>query len=116
MSELAREMKERDITNIWELTEFDQWVNDATRKDIENTVEKEGGDVFGLKVWSWEMLPAEKLKGICNFGIDLVFRNKDRAKVLKLIDEEAKKPFSMAATKKLVDKLFKLAILSCMWV
>jgi len=109
-------MKEHDITNIWELTEFDQWVNDATRKDIENTVEKEGGDVFGLKVWSWEMLPAEKLKGICNFGIDLVFRNKDRAKVLKLIDEEAKKPFSMAATKKLVDELFKLAILSCMWV
>jgi len=116
LSELAREMKERGITSPWDLTEFDQWVNDATRKDIENMVEKEGGEVFGLKVWTWEMLPAEKLNGICNFGIDLVFRNRDRAKVLKIIDEESKKPFSMATTKKLVEELFKLAILNCTWV
>jgi hypothetical protein len=116
MSELAREMKERGITNPWDLTEFDQWVNDATRRDIENTVEKEGGEVFGLKVWTWEILPAEKLKGIYNFGVDLVFRNNDKDKVLMIIDEEGKKPFNMATTKRLVDELFKLAIMSCTWV
>jgi hypothetical protein len=109
-------MKERGIRNPWMLTEFDQWVNDATRKDIENTVEKEGGEVFGLKVWTWEIIPAEQLKDICNFGVDLIFRNHDKEKVFRVIDEEAKKPFSMAATKKLVDELFKLAVLSCTWV
>lgn len=98
------------------LTEFDQWVNDATRKDIENTVAKEDEQVFGLKIWTWEMMPSEQLKGVCNFSVDLIFRNKDKDKVLRIIDEEAKKPFSMTATKALVEKLFELAILSCTWV
>ena len=116
MSELAREMQARGITNPWMLTEFDQWVNDATRRDIENTVAKEDEQVFGLKIWTWEISPSEKLKGVCNFGVDLISRNQDKDKVFKIIDEEAKKPFSMAATKKLVDELFEIAILSCTWV
>jgi len=116
LSELAREMKERGITNPWDLTEFDQWVNDATRKDIENMVEKEGGEVFGLKVWTWEIIPAEQLKDVCNFGVDLIFRSEDKEKVFKVIDEEAKKPFSMKTTRKLIDQLFRLAVQSCTWV
>jgi hypothetical protein len=115
-SELEKEMERHGVRNPWLLTEFDQWVNDAMRKDIGNIVEREGGEVFGLKLWTWEILPAEKLKEVCNFGVDLIFRVKDKEKVLKLIDEEAKKPFSMANTRKTVDKLFDLAILSCTWV
>jgi hypothetical protein len=115
-SELEKEMERHGVRNPWLLTEFDQWVNDAMRKDIENIVEREGGEVFGLKLWTWEILSADKLKEVCNFGVDLIFRVKDKDKVLKIIDEEAKKPFSMDNTRKTVDKLFSLAILSCTWV
>jgi len=58
-------MKEHGISNPWNLTEFDQWVNDATRKDINDAVELNNGQVFGLKIWTWREIEAEHLKEVC---------------------------------------------------
>ncbi len=115
MSELAKQMRAHGIKSSWNLTEFDQWVNDATRRDIENLL-AENKQVFGLKMWIWETIEAENLKGICNFGVDLIFRNEDRQKVKDLIEGYKHQKWSMLNAKKLVDKLFDLAIMSCTWV
>jgi len=117
LSELAKQMKEHGISNPWNLTEFDQWVNDATRKDINDAVERNNGQVFGLKIWSWKEIEAENLKDICNFDVDLIFKNKHRTKVRKWIEAYKKrKAWSIKADKQLVDKLFDRAILYCTWV
>lgn len=118
MSELAKQMKAHGITNPWHLTEFDQWVNDATRKDIENLL-AENSNVFGLKFWSWDQIPLEKLHGIYNFGVDLIFKEEDKDKVQQLIEDYKRKTkvkWSIVTAKKIVDQLFELAILDCCWV
>lgn len=131
MSELAEQMKAHGITNPWDLTEFDQWVNDATRKDIETTAEKYNYEVFGLELWGkWKKIRGRDLVGALNFSVDLIFKNEDEEKVDKLIakyDEQTRKKWSTEkyataiahisnATKKLVDQLFELALTSCTWV
>jgi hypothetical protein len=113
MGKLAEEMEKRGISDPFDLTETDQWVNDATREDIKAAVKRENGRVFGLKMWTWEIVPAESLlKGVCNFGVDLVFRESAREKVMKIIEEEK----NLMRARILVDRLFALAIMSCLWV
>jgi len=110
------------ITNPWDLTEFDQWVNDATRKDIESTAEKRNYEVFGLELWrEWRKIRGRDLVDALNFSVDLIFKNEDEAKVDKLISEyeetqsmETSK--RLVTSKKLVDQLFQLAIMACTWV
>lgn len=114
MGKLEEEMERRGVSNPLDLTESDQWVNDATREDIKAAVEGEGGHVFGLKMWTWEIVPAETLlKGVCNFGVDLIFRERDREKVMGIIEEGEK---SLMDARAIVNKLFGLAIMSCLWV
>ena len=115
--ELWKQMKAHGKTDPWELTEFDQWVNDATRKDIENLL-GENSNVFGLKFWSWVRIPPEKLKGICNFGVDLIFREEDKEQVEELINDyqQNKHGWNVKKAKALTEKLFDLAILDCTWV
>jgi len=124
-------MKAHGITNPWDLTEFDQWVNDATRADIATTAEQHNYEVFGLELWGeWKKIRGRDLVGALNFSVDLIFKNTDEAKVDKLIaeyDEQTRKKWSTKkyaaavacisdATKKLVDQLFELALTSCTWV
>jgi len=131
LSELAKQMKAHGVANPWSLTEFDQWVNDATRTDIATIAEKHNYEVFGLKLWrEWKKIRGRDLVGALNFSVDLIFKNEDEAKVDKLIgeyDEQTKKEWSTEkyavalahisdATKKLVDQLFELALMSCSWV
>jgi hypothetical protein len=114
MGKLEEEMERRGISDPFDLTETDQWVNDATREDIKAAVKREDGHVFGLKMWTWEIVPAESLlKGVCNFGVDLIFRESDREKVMKVI-EEGEKNLMRAGI--LIDRLFALAVMSCLWV
>jgi len=110
-SELIKQMILRG-TSPFDLTEFDQWVNDATRKDIESLL-KENNNVFGLKMWTWEKIPAERLDGICNFGVNLIFKKEDEEKVDILIEE-----YKQGKKKEIdiVDDLFKLAVYDCLWV
>ena len=117
--ELCRQMKAHGKTDPWELTEFDQWVNHATRKDVENIL-AEDSNVFGVKFWSWVRIPPEKLKGICNFGVDLIFREEDKEQVEELINDyqrdKEQHGWSVKKDKALTEKLFDLAILDCTWV
>lgn len=122
MSELAKQMKARGIRNPWNLTEFDQWVNDATRKDIENIAEKHNFEVFGLELWEWKKIRGKNLVGALNFSVDLIFKNEDEPKVDALIREYrifmAPRPILKVSqhSKKLVDNLFDLSVMPCTWV
>jgi len=131
LSELAKQMEVHGITNPWDLTEFDQWVNDATRTDIVATAEQHNYEVFGLELWGqWKKIRGRNLVDALNFSVDLIFKNEDEAKVDKLIgeyDEQTRKKWSTEKyavavasisdiTKKLVDQLFELALMSCTWV
>jgi hypothetical protein len=92
-------------------------VNDATRKDINDVMERNNDQVFGLKFWSWTEIESEKLKEVCNFDVDLIFKNEQRSKVRWLIEAYKKeKVWSMEVDKRLVNQLFDLAILNCTWV
>jgi len=118
--EIDKEMAKRGVVNPFELTEFDSWVNEATRKDINSLVDKFGNNVFGLKFWDWIILKGNELRNICNFGVDIVFLKKDLEKVKEAIEEYRKsvekKGWNQKLDKQIVDKLFSLALYSAMWV
>ena len=114
-------MKARGITNPWDLTEFDQWVNDATRKDIEKIVAaQQDWKVFGLEMWrEWEKTRGRDLQGALNFSVDYIFKNEAEAKVDALIQQYKKAAEENRSTRLdsgIVDKLSKLAIHVCWWV
>ncbi len=127
MSELAKQMKDHGITDPWNLTEFDQWVNDATRKDIETTVKENNFEVFGLHIWKpWTKIRGKDLTTVpptYNFSVDIIFKNSDEPKVDEIIknyeDAAAGKEWNKELQKltwKTVNALHKLAIESCLWV
>jgi len=113
VSELAKEMLERGVTNPLDLTEFDQWVNDATRRDIENIARKYNFRVFGLKFWSWRKKRDRELLDTKNFEVDLVFRDEDEPKVDALIEKYERREIDEM---KVIEELFDLAVMDCMWV
>ena len=112
VSELARSMSERGVSPF-DLTEFDQWVNDATRTDIENVGRKHDFKVFGLKFWSWTKKRGRELLDVKNFEVDLIFRDEDETKVDEIIRKYERGEID---AKKAVDELFDLAVMDCMWV
>jgi hypothetical protein len=120
VSELAKEMIAHGIRDPWGLTEFDQWVNDATRKDITTIAGQHNYEVFGLHMWgNWEKIRGKDLVGTLNFSVDSIFKNEDEPKVDQIISEykkAAEKAWSMQVDRKAVDGLFKLALMSCTWV
>jgi len=111
---LTNAMKERGIRSPWDLREDDQWVNDATRQDIEaiEALAKQG-PLFGLKFWTWEKFRGDQLKDVKNFELDLLFKVEDEPKVDEAIRLHAANP-SLCRT--IVDRLSDLAVYSCLWV
>jgi len=108
---IEREIMERRV-NPFELTEFDQWVNETTRKDIKQIV-RERKDIFGLKFWDWKILEGEELENVGNFSVDVILDKKDKMKVLELIEKYEKGDIS---PRKTVYRIFDLAIYDCFWV
>lgn len=107
---LDREMQERGINSPWDLREDDQWVNDATRQDIEALAKQV--PLFGLKHWEWKKLRGDQLKDVKNFEIDLLFRVEDEPKVDELIRRYTADPSCIT----IVDRLSEFAIYFCLWV
>ena len=124
MKELAKEMQAHGIKDPDDLTEFDQeWVNPATRADIENIVKEHNAEVFGLSVWTWKKTRGADLKGACAFSVDYVFKNTDEAAVDKIIAEYEEKSKGKGWDKEMqklaweiVTTLSKLALDTCLWV
>ena len=112
---LTSEMKKRGIRSPFDLREDDQWVNDATRQDIEALVRQ--GPVFGLEFWTWNKFRGDELKDVKNFQLDLLFKEEDESKVDKAIaDYKIKKGEGFRTTREIIDELQGLAIYTCLWV
>ena len=111
--EIVRQMKQRKVYNPLKLTEFDQWVNDATRKDINFLLDQYDGELFGLKIWEMEILEGEELRDCRNFSVSYIFLKKHRHAIETLInDYKADK----IPTLSFLDKLGKLAVYTAWWV
>jgi len=110
---LIKEMKRRGIRDPFDLTETDQWVNDATRVDIKAVYEKESGHVFGFDLWTGVKIRGDELLNCPNFGCAVIVREENEAKV----DESyaAYKKGELTADK-YIDTVFDLAAMSATWV
>jgi len=113
MSHLAKAMQEHGTRSIYDISEFDQWINVAQRKDINELLDRRGeGNVFGLKLNPLEVIPGSKLRDVCNFGVDYVFSNEGGVAIrVGLAMYENKENYV-----KMLDALEKLALDTCMWV
>lgn len=123
--EIDTQMKRHGIDSPFELTEFDGWANDATRRDINRLIEKHGGRVFGLKLWDFEIRRGEELRDTLNFTVDYIFRAEDEERVKQLIEEYGERQErlkkvglagTMEETRRFLDCLENLAVYDCLWV
>jgi len=109
--EIDRVMREY-LLNPFELSEFDaDIVNPATRKDLERLSRE--GNVFGFKIWGFEFIPAEKLKDVGAFEVDVVIREEKRAEVERLIEDYKK---GRIDDWEYVNRVTNLAYYVCLWV
>jgi hypothetical protein len=109
-SKLFEEMEKRGYkpSEIWELTEFDEWVNDAARDDLS----KFGEGYFGLEFWTWKVYESP-FRDVKNFQFSMVFRNKDRKKVFEIIEKYERREID---ARECVYQISNLAVYHCIWV
>ncbi|MCI4463752.1 MAG: hypothetical protein JHC30_06245 [Caldisericum sp.] len=109
-SRLFDEMEKRGYkpTEIFELTEFDQWVNDAMREDLLQF----GEGFFGLQFWSWRIYEAP-FENVKNFQFDMVFRNEDKERVFEVIEKYEKREID---ARECVHRISEMAVFHCIWV
>lgn len=108
--EIDKELVNRNM-NPFDLTEMDQWVNDATRKDLRNLART--GKIFGLKMWTWEIIDARDLMYAANFSVDLIFKKVDKKRILRIIDQYKNRTLDEMDV---INKLSEIAIYHCLWV
>lgn len=116
---LTKAMQLQHINSPFQLTEFDGWVNDATREDIATLAKQ--SKVFGLKLWTYKELRGEQLTECYNFDVNYLFKESDHDQVKKLIDDyisiDNQVPrLDQLETIKFLDALGKLTLYSCIWV
>jgi len=113
MSHVAKALAEHRVRSIYDISEFDNWINVAQRKDINELLDKRGEEnVFGLKLNPLGVIPGSKLRDICNFGVDYVFSNEEGVPIrVGLAMYENKENYV-----KMLDALDKLALETCIWV
>ena len=111
---LFEELKKHGVKNPWDLTEFDTWVNDATREELNYLADSK--DCFGLEMYDYKIIEKDRLKNICNFGVNYIFENKDKDRVLKEINDYRNVRFDGHRLKDFVNNLQDLSIYSCIWV
>ena len=110
---LIKEMKRRGIRDPFDLTETDQWVNDATREDIRAVYETEGGRVFGFDLWTGVKIRGDKLLNCPNFGCAVIIRDENEAKVNESYATYKKGELT---SNKYIDSVFDFAAMSATWV
>jgi len=113
MSHWFDALKEHGIRSPFDLTEFDQWSNDAQREDINALLKERGEDgVFGLKVnGKLEWIPGSKLRDVLNFGVDYIFAEDDYHDV-----ELAVHKFKDTDYNRFLSELSNFSIYDCLWV
>lgn len=111
--EIDKEMAKHGIVNPLDLTEFDGWVNDATRRDINSIIDKYDGRVFGLKFWDWKILKGNDLRDVGNFEVDLVFTEEQMEEVKEIIDKYRNRKIN---DMDIIDELLNRALYVAMWV
>ena len=122
VSEVSKEMAKRGIRSPFDLTEMDQWVNDASRRDIRRMYIEQDGLVFGLETWTRKKVRGVQLLNLKNFEVDALFKLEDEEKVDELHRNydsgqmNQRTPQDRSAASKLVNSLHKLALDVATWV
>jgi hypothetical protein len=108
-----KEMIKRGIKNYFELTEFDTWVNEIEREVINKLLKEYENKLFGLVLWEFKFLESFELKNVLNFGVNYIFKLKDKEKVLNLIKEYQDKKIKDID---FLNQLSDLAVYIPLWV
>jgi hypothetical protein len=111
-------MQQHGINDPWDLTELDQWVNDATRTDINNVLNRLHDEVFGLRTSDFGIVSASELKDALNFSVNYIFSLKEKDGVQSDISKYKSKGkgWDPRALSSLLDRLSAKALYSCLWV
>jgi hypothetical protein len=98
--------------SIFELTEFDQWVNEATREDLRMLYDLTNGDIFAIDYDLKEIIEdKDMILNAKNFSIRAIYLNKDKEKVKELLKKRDK-----IDLRKFLDKILGLSVYCCLWV
>jgi hypothetical protein len=98
--------------SIFDITEFDQWVNESTKEDLKVLYELTNGDIFAVDYDLKEIIEDKNI--ILNaktFSIRAVYLNKDKEKVKELLKKRDKMDF-----RNFVDKILDISVYCCLWV
>ena len=109
--EITKEFKRLRITP-YEATEFDQSLNDATRRDINRFVDEYGNNIMGVSLWDFKMMQGEELRDALNFSVNYLFKADDLERVTGVID--AYKEHKNA--KMFLDEMEMISVYTCFWV
>ena len=118
-SMLFEEIKEHRINSLFDLQETDQWVNDATRKEINWILDNyNDGRIFGVNDL-YSIVEKENLRDARNFSVKLLFKEEKRNQVKTIIDdyttERTNKEF-IDFLPKFFKSLIDLSCYCCVWV
>jgi len=123
--EIDKEMRKLGIRDPCDITEYHQSLNDATRRDINGLLDRYGGKIIGLELWSFRILRGEELRNVCNFGVSYIFREEQEGEIRRAVEEYRRKQeelrkigcaFDVESTAEFLERLRRLALYDCLWV
>ena len=115
---LFEEMKQRNA-NFYDLQETDQWVNEATRSEINYILDH--NKVFGVNQGDngYHFVEPCKLRDSKNFSVKLLFKEDKREEITIIIQNYncAKvEDFNMNMLAEFIKNLFDNSCYCCIWV
>jgi hypothetical protein len=116
---LFEEAKKRGIKRFSDLTEFDQWVNDCTRKEINFILDN--NKVFGVNEGdngNYVFVEPYLLRNAKNFSVKLLFKENQRDKIAALIQNyncSSDENFNMDLLSNFIKELFDNSCYVCVW-
>jgi hypothetical protein len=110
-SKLVEKMNKYKVS-IFDITEFDQWVNEATKEDLKVLYELTNGDIFAVDYDLKEIIEdKDMILNAKTFSIRAIYLNKDKEKVKELLRKRDKMDL-----KNFINKILDIAIYCCLWV
>jgi hypothetical protein len=110
-SKLVEKMNKYKV-GIFDITEFDQWVNEATREDLRMLYDLTNGDIFAIDYDLKEIIEdKEMILNAGNFSIRAIYLNKDKEKVKELLEKKDKMDL-----RKFLNRILGLSVYCCLWV
>ena len=114
---LFEEAKKHGVNSFYDLKETDDWVNDATRKEINWILNNK--KVFGVNEGQngYHFIETYELRDARNFSVKLLFDESKRNKIAEIVQSHnCQTGFNMDLLAKFIKILFDNSCYVCTWV